>query len=84
MTHIRRNVRYNWTPDLDLNSLGPVTNPDRPSEKVKRRNRLLMDMLIDIGALSTARKIMAAYPHLSDEYADIVMLRQAELATEES
>jgi hypothetical protein len=65
MTH----NRSRWPTDLDLNSLGPlVRDPSHLSPKSLRRNRLLLDMLLDTGDLITAQKIVAAHPELRVEY----------------
>jgi hypothetical protein len=60
-----RQVVYRWSPDCDVNSFRP-TNPDKPTRSDIRRNRLLMDMLLSAGDVTTARKIVAAYPYLRD------------------
>lgn len=70
-----------WSPDLDLNSLGPVVDPDHPSHIAKRRHRLLLEMLLQVGDFATINKILAAYPYLKVEYADRVMRRRVHVGT---
>ena len=73
-------VHCRWSPDLDVNGIGPlVQDPDNLSRASLRRNRLLLNMHIVCGDLTTARKIIAAYPQLRAEYETKIQARAKQL-----
>ena len=74
-----RTIRYRWSPDLELNGLGPYEDPDHPSRTSRRRHRLLLDMMLQGDNLTDAYKIVAAYPYLQPEYAEKLKERAAEI-----
>lgn len=82
---VRMRIRYRWSPDLNLNSIGPlVRDPDNLSPVSLRRNRLFLDMLIGTGgqaSLQRARKIIVAHPQLRAEYADKIQARAKRLSS---
>jgi hypothetical protein len=74
-------MRYCWSPDLNLNGIGPlVKDPDNLSRVSLRRNRMMLDMLIACGDLMTARKITAAHAQLRVEYAGKIQARAKEIS----
>lgn len=62
--------KLEWNDDLDFNSLGPLCDPFHPTRRNRARHRHILDMMLDAGNLNIARKILAAYPYLQDEYSD--------------
>jgi hypothetical protein len=70
MTRKCKVEKLEWNSDLDINSLGPVCDPAHPTRRNQARHRHILDMMLEVGQLATARKILAAYPYLQDEYGD--------------
>lgn len=84
---LRRNERQlgfncRWDPDLDLNGVRPIRDPDNLSPKELQRTRRLLNMLLAASGpegLIDARKIIAAYPQLYVEYDPKISKRAREL-----
>lgn len=68
--------------NLDLNSLGDLCDPAHPTPRNKARQRHILDMMLDVGNVDIARKILAAYPYLQAEYGERMAraVRKAEAA----
>jgi hypothetical protein len=64
-----RQRKLEWNSDLDINSIGPLCDPLHPTRRNRSRHRYILDLLLEGGHLVNARKILAAYPYLQDEYA---------------
>jgi hypothetical protein len=59
--------KLEWDSDLDINSLGPLCDPNHPTRR-NRPHRSILDLLLEGGDLVNARKILAAYPYAQNEY----------------
>ena len=68
-------VHCRWSPDLNTSDVLFVRDPDNLSPRALYHTRMLLNMLIESGDLTRARKITNAHVQLREEYAERIETR---------